>query len=179
MSADADDPYEELARELRQGVGAEWRDEAEITERETHLGSLRKRRLEDVAREAMHRGDIVTAMVAGRSAKGSVMFVGTDYLVLQTTSQTLDIVLHRAVLRIEARPGGGHTTRGGSATFKARLAEYEQTGEPVTLHLMGGASQQTERILVAAVDHCITEDAEGARSHTPIALIEMISRSRA
>lgn len=179
MSADADDPYEELARELRQGVGAEWRDEAEVTERETHLGSLRKRLMADVAREAMHRGDVVTVMVGGRSVKGSVMFVGTDYLVLQTASQTLDIVLDRAVMRIEAQPGGGHTTRGGSATFKARLAEYEQTGEPVTLHLTGGASQQAGRILVAAVDHCITEDAEGARSHTPVALIEMIARQRA
>lgn len=177
MSAGADDAYEELARELRQGVGAEWRDEAEITERETHLGSLRKRRLADVAREAMHRGDIVTVLVGGWSVKGAVMFVGGDYLVLQTSSQMLDIVLDRAVMRIEPQHGGGHTTRGGSATFKARLAEYEQTGEPVTLHLRG-ASQLTGRIVVAAVDHCITEDTDGARSHIPIALIEMISRPR-
>lgn len=179
MSADADDPFEELARELRQGVGAEWSEEAEITERETHLGSLRKRRLADVAREAMHRGDVVSALVGRRSVKGSVMFVGADYLVIQTASQTLDIVLDRAVLRIETRPGGGHTTRGGSATFKARLAEYEQTGEPVTLHLIGDVPQQTGRILVAAIDHCVTEDAEGVRSNIPIALIEMISRQRA
>lgn len=176
MSADADDPYEELARELRQGVGAEWRDEAEITERETYLGRLRRRKLADVTREAMHRGDVVTVMVGGRSVRGPAMFVGTDYVVIQTASQTLDIVLDLAVLRVEPQPGGGHTTRGGSATFKARLAEYEQTGEPVTLHLTGGAAQQAGRILVAAVDHCIAEDTEGVRSHIPIALIEMISR---
>ena len=145
MNGETDDPFDELARELRRGVGAEWRDEAEITELETRLGELRRRRLSDVAREAMHRGDEISITVGGRTLTGSPMFVGKDYLVVQTPSMTADVVLDRALVSVRRKPDGGHTTRGGSATFRARLAEYEHTGEPVTFHLTGGTGDLTGR----------------------------------
>ena len=178
MNPDTGDPFEELARELRRGVGAEWKDEAEITELETRLGELRKRRLSDIAREAMHRGDLVSVTVGTRTLTGSPMFVGKDYLVLQTPAITVDVVLDRALMSIRQKPEGGHTTRGGSATFRARLAEYEHTGEPVTFHLMGGADDLTGRIIVAAADHCTMTTAEDQRVHVPVPLIDMISRPR-
>ncbi|NIR42069.1 MAG: hypothetical protein GWN79_28635, partial [Actinobacteria bacterium] len=51
---------------------------------------------------------------------------------------------------------GGRTVRGGSRTLRARLAEYEQTGEPVTLHTSEG--EVRGRIAVAATDHVVVDD---------------------
>lgn len=179
MDCEPGDPFDELARELRRGVGAEWRDEAEITELETRLGELRRRNLSDLAREAMHRGDVITVTVGARALTGSVMFVGRDYLVVKTPSVTADVRLDRALLTISRQPVGGHTTRGGSATFRARLAEYEHTGEPVGFHLIGGAGNLSGRIVVAAGDHCTVRTSDDQDVHLPVALIEMITRPTA
>ena len=114
------DPLEELARELRQTVGAELRAEAEITEHETQIGRLRRLGMSDVARAAMHRGDVVSLITATHTITGTPVYVGKDYLVCETQTEIVDAPFERVVIRVERRPEGGHTTRGGSITFKAR-----------------------------------------------------------
>ena len=177
MGDDDLDPYAELERELRRGVGAEWRDEAEIVERETELGRLRRRSLADVVTEAMHRGDRVVLGTRAGDVIGDPVFVGTDYVAVRSEFRWLDVPLERATIRIERRAGGGHTTRGGSRTFKARLAEYEHTGEPITLHL-GGTADVTGRVAVAAGDHCVVTDTDEREIVVPLASIDLVSRPR-
>ena len=170
------DPLEELARELRQTVGAELRAEAEITEQETHVGRLRKLGMADVARAAMHRGDLVSLITATRTITGVPVYVGKDYLVCQTPTEIVDAPFERVVIRVERRPAGGHTTRGGSITFKARLSELEQTGETVVLTTADAGVDVRGRIAIVAADHCIIEDPDGPRLHVPISQIALVIR---
>jgi hypothetical protein len=172
------DPLEELARELRQTVGAELRAEAEITEQETHIGRLRKLGMSDVGRAAMHRGDVVSLITATHTITGSPVYVGKDYLVCQTQTEIVDAPFERVVIRVERRPEGGHTTRGGSITFRARLSEFEQSGETVTLTTADAALEIRGRIAIVARDHCIVEDPEGPRLHIPISQIALVIRPR-
>lgn len=172
------DPLEELARELRQTVGAELRAEAEITEHETHIGRLRRLGMVDVARAAMHRGDLVSLVTATRTITGVPVYVGKDYLVCQTQTEIVDAPFERVVIKVERRTAGGHTTRGGSITFKARLSELEHTGEIVTLSTADAALEVRGRIAIVAADHCIVEDPEGPRLHIPISQITLVIRPR-
>lgn len=172
------DPLEELARELRQTVGAEFRAESEVTEHETHIGRLRRLGLVDVARAAMHRGDLVSLITGSRTITGVPVFTGKDYLVCQTATEIVDAAFERVVIRVEARTSGGHTTRGGAITFKARLAELEQTGESVRLVCADADLEIAGILAVVAADHCIVQASDGPRFHIPISQIALISRPR-
>lgn len=172
------DPLEELARELRQTVGAELRGEAEITEHETHIGRLRRLGMSDVGRAAMHRGDVVSLITATHTITGTLAYVGRDYLVCQTPTEIVDAPFERVVIRVERRPQGGHDARGGSITFKARLSEFEHSGEMVTLTTADAALEVRGRIAVVATDHCIVEDPDGPRLHIPISQIALVIRQR-
>lgn len=178
MSEWTNDPLEELARELRQGVGAELRAEAEITERETHAGYLRGLKLSDIGRAAMHRGDLVSLITATKTVTGLPVFVGKDYLVIETKTEIVDAPFERILIRVERQPQGGHTTRGGSITFKARLSELEHSGEMVTICSADTAFEMVGRVAIVSTDHCIIEDPTGPRFHVPITQISMILRPR-
>jgi hypothetical protein len=172
------DPLEDLARELRQTVGAEFRAEAEVTEHETHIGRLRRLGLADVARAAMHRGDVISLITGSRTITGVAVFTGKDYLVCQTPTEIVDAPFDRVVIRVDPSASGGHTTRGGAITFKARLAELEQTGEPVTLVSADAGMEVFGTLAVVATDHCIVQDSDGPRFHLPINQITLIVRPR-
>lgn len=173
-----EDPLEGLARELRQSVGAELRAEAEIAEIETEIGRLRRRTLAEVAREAANRGDRVSVVTAGRTVTGSVVHVGKDYLSLDTPTEHLDARLDRVALVITPHRAGGLTPRGGSVTFKARLSEFEQTGE--TVEVVSHDLTYTLRgvIEVVATDHVIIRDADGSHSSLPTDLVDLVLRPR-
>lgn len=178
MSGGSRDPLEELARELRQGVGTEFRAEAEITEQETHLGFLRRLGLVDVGRAAMHRGDVVSLLTPLKTITGSPAYVGKDYLTVETRSEIVDAPFDRVLIRVERRPSGGHTATGGAITFKARLSELEHSGEQVTMYAAEANHEITGRVSLLATDHCIVEDPEGPRVHIPLNLITMVIRPR-
>ena len=177
MSEWREDPIEELARELRQGAGAELRAEAEITEMETHLGRLRRRSLADVAGEAMNRGDTITVISADRTITGSLEFVGSDYVIVQTASEMVDARLTLCAFSLTRRRSGGHLTRSGSKTMKARLAEYEQTGEPLQLLAPSLGVNATGRISVGATDHIVLT-ADGVELFVPTDQIALVIRTR-
>lgn len=178
MSDWPQDPLEELARELRQAVGAEFRAEAEITEQETHVGRLRRLGLADVAKAAMHRGDKISLITGYKTITGIPVFTGKDYLVCETSSEIVDAPFDRVIIRVEPHASGGHTTRGGAITFKARLAELEQTGEAVTLISADAGFEVLGTLAVVAKDHCIVQTTDGPRFHLPISQIAMIVRPR-
>lgn len=175
--SDFPDPYEELARELRLGPGRDMQREAELTELETHIARLRRRTLAELAIEAMHRGDTITVTLAGRSITGTPAFVGTDYMVLETPTEVVDVRLDRVILTVVRRPRGGHRVQGGSRTMKARLAEYEQTGEPVRVVCDTAGEEISGRIRIAASDHLLVDTSDGQRV-VPIAAVGLVVRNR-
>lgn len=178
MSGEPDDPLDDLARELRLGAGEELRAEAELDEIETETGRRRRRTVGDLARQAMHRADTVTVEVAGRSLTGVVDAVGLDYLVLLTPVAAVDVRLDAAVLRITPSRTGGHDARPGSATFAARLAEYEETSETVTLLLTAPPGELTGSVAVAAGDHVRIAGGDGRESVVPRPLVAAVTRPR-
>ena len=165
----------DIAAELRSSTGAEVLDELEITETETELGRLRKRNIQQVWQAAMHRGDLITAVTGLGSLTGSVDYVGADYATVVGGDSVWDLRTDRAVIsRVRRSSAGGHTASGGSKTFKARLAEYEATGEFVTLVIP--SMEAHGRISVVAVDHvCVVDQSE--TTTIPIGLIEVIRRN--
>jgi hypothetical protein len=172
------DPLESLARELRERVGAEFRAETEIVEQETEIGRLRRRTLHDVAVETANRGDVVSVLAPGRTVTGSVTHVGKDYVSIDTTTEHLDARLERVGLVVTRRSAGGFTPRAGSITFKARLSEFEQTGEIVEVVASHIEATVRGRILVVAEDHVIVVDGDEARNVLPLATIDLTIRTR-
>ena len=172
------DPLESLARELRETVGSEFRAEAETIEIETEIGRLRRRNMRDVAREAANRGDRVSVVTTTRTVTGSMVYVGKDYLSIDTPTEHLDALLDRVSLVISPSPAGGVDPRGGSITFKARLSEYEQTGEKVELTSTRLGFSVSGRIEVVAQDHVTVLDADGRRNIFPLDTVDLVIRSR-
>ncbi len=164
----------DIAAQLRSSTGAEILDELEITEAETEIGRLRKRTIQQVWEAAMHRGDLITAATGFGSVAGSVDYVGTDYATVVGRDTVWDLRTDRvAISRVRRSSAGGHTASGGSRTFKARLAEYEATGELITL--MIPSMEVQGRLAVVAVDHVsVIEQSETVV--IPIGLIEFVRR---
>lgn len=153
---DPDDRLDDLADELRASVEDELVVEAETVEELVELGRRRARSLPELLTEAMHRGDGVRARTVGLVISGSIAYVGVDYVVVEAIDATADVRLQGSVFAFEPAAAGGHTTAGGSRTFRARLAEYEQSGERVVLHTVGGELGGV--IEVAARDHVVVRD---------------------
>lgn len=172
-----DDELDELARMLREGAGRELRAEAAEDEELTEVQRRRHRDLAGVARAAMHHGDRVTAMVAGLHLGHPVVAVGTDYLVMDTGDGLIDVRLEAAVLSVESRAVGGSSAAPEAVTFRARLAEHEQTGAPVEVVTTDGR-RIGGRIEVAAIDHLVVTDGTGLTSYVPTARVAVVFSRR-
>lgn len=173
-----EDPLEGLARELRRTVGAEMRAEAEAVEHETEIGRRRRRSMSDVAREAAERGDRVSLLTSVRTVTGTIIGVGRDYLTVSTEAELVDARLTRAVTVIHSRRAGGSPAGVPSITFQARLSEYEQTRETVTV-VAPGLGQGIEGVIdVVAGDHLIMVDRDGATTMVPTEAIDLVLRPR-
>jgi hypothetical protein len=172
------DPLDELGGELRRKLGAEVRAEAEITEWETEQGRRRHRRMEDIARESMHRGDQVAAEAAGFRVAGQVIAAGRDYLTIDDGRQEADVRLAAVTLRRRRMPRGGRSGMPGSLTLRARMTEYELTGELVTVVATALPEAVEGRIEVVAADHVAFTDREGGEWYLPIDSVVAVLRAR-
>jgi hypothetical protein len=128
----------------------EWRTEEEEWSRAAAAQWRHGRRLVDIARELMHRGDTVS-VTTGRSAfTGQVTHVGTDVLRLLTAGRPVDVHLAAltvggdgsrhvrlpapVVLRVVARArSGGRRAGAGGDSFRACLLEHEAEATEVVV----------------------------------------------
>lgn len=165
--------FDDLARALRQGPGREIREEAAADEELTELQRRRRLTMAEAARDAMHRGDRVTASAAGLSLTHPLIAVGHDYLTMDDGDRVIDIRLADAVVTVTARSSGGMSSRPAAATFRARLAELEQEGASVEVMTRDGAGA-TGRIDLVASDHLVVEDQGGPRFYLPLAAVAVV-----
>lgn len=170
-----DEPTLDISAHLRSAVGSDIVEEWEMTEHETEQGRRRRRTLKDVWEHAMHRGDHVTAFTPSGQVTGTVDFVGNDYATVIGDGTCWDLRADRSVLTTHRASSGGHTVSGGSRTFKARLAEYESTGEYVTLVLGSHGLDLSGQIVVVATDHVLLSD-DGRTVVAPIGAIDVVRR---
>lgn len=178
MSQDPGDTFDELAGELRQGAGREWRDEAAEIEAETHVWRLRRRTLGEIGQEALHRGDRLTVICGERSAAGEVVGAGTDYVTLASDALWVDVRLDAVVIRREPSVSGGVEQITGSTTWIARLKEFEQTGEDLELWVPAARQGLHGRIETVAADHLVVTDRLGGSAYVPVGLAAMVIRQR-
>lgn len=167
------DGLEDLARALRQGPGQEWREEAATDETLTERQRQRHLGLVDVARDAMHRGDRVTAMAGGLSLTHPLIAVGSDYLTMDDGERIIDIPVAAAVLQVDRRPAGGQSGKPGAGTFRARLAELEQDGVRVEV-VTGTGLREEGTLMLVGTDHVVVGEPGGPRAYVPLAAVAVV-----
>jgi hypothetical protein len=167
--------FDSLAEELRRRVAADFRSEAEEVERLVQLQRRRKATLRDIATAAMHQGQEVRLRGSGEEWVGELMAVGSDYLSLKTATQILEAKLDSIVIGLVPARQGGRTGKPASETFKARLAEFESTGEEVTVRSRQPVIEVTGVIEVVAADH-IEMNCPAERCYLPIDGVFMVIR---
>jgi hypothetical protein len=145
--------FDDLAAELRRRVAAEFRSEAEEIEHLVQLQRRRKALLRDVATTAMHQGQGVTVRCFEREWSGELLAVGSDYLSLLTASHFVEARLDSIALGLTPARQGGRTGRPASETFRARLTEFELTGEKLSLQCNSPILEATGVIEVVGIDH--------------------------
>ena len=104
--------------------------------------------------------------------------VGKDYLSVDTPTEHIDARLDRVALVVAPNPAGGLDPRGGSITFKARLSEFEQTGEPVEIVAARLEASVAGRIQVVAEDHVVMIDRDQTSTVIPVGAIDLVIRMR-
>ena len=169
------DDFDDLAAELRRRIGAEFRDEAEEVERLVELQRERKSTLRDVAMAAMHRGQRVALRIFEEEWTGELIGVGSDYLSLRTPTVFLDARLDSVAITTPRAREGGRTAKAASETFRARLAEFESTGERVTVRSRLPVIEVAGVIGVVAADHVVV-NCPDERCYLPFNGIFMVIR---
>lgn len=180
MSDWRDDPeLAEVARELRERTGPEFREEAEEGERLAALAAARGRTLSDVAAELRSRGDLVSVRTGGRTLTGVVIHAGADFLTLETAATTVEVHLRRPVVLTvaERAPSGGREPAGGAATFRGRLLELEMDRAEVDV-VVDAVDVLSGRLRVVGRDHIILVDPDGDETFVATAWIDHVARLR-
>lgn len=173
------DGLESVGRELRAGIGAEVRADAEELERLAALAARRRRTFADVARDHMLRGDTVAVQVPAGRFVGLVVHVADDLVRLRTRSGEVDLRPRGpASLRVveRARHGGIDASRGPSS-FTARLRELELAGARVELGVALGPDVLAGRLAAVAVDHVVLETG-GGDVHVTLAGLAWVREQR-
>lgn len=169
---DAED--DELARALRARRRDMVRADAEEDEALAALAHLRARTLDDLAREAVNRGDELSVRAGTRVWQGTAIDAGASWLCVHNGAQTIDIRLEAITLLTVVRTvrDGGGPLGTGARSWRARMAERELTGEVVEVGLVDGQSLGG-RLVAAAGDHLLI-DARTGRSVAPTAAIAWV-----
>jgi hypothetical protein len=173
----------------------EWRAEEEEYARAAAAQWGHGRRLVDVARELMHRGDTVAVTAGDLTFSGQIVYVGVDLLQLQTADGgALDVqlallttaregtresrVAAPVVLRVVERARSGGRRPGPAAdTFRARLLEHEADGVEVVLGSVL-LREELRGTLTVGRDQVRVCDPGGAETYLPLAWVGWVMRRR-
>jgi len=159
-----DESLDDLGRELRERVGNEMRQEAELLEQDAATVELRRRRIADVAIELVSRGDIVTVMAGDRSLRGRLTYARGEIASVEAAVGRVDVhLLAGVVLRVDERSTtGGVTPRQGSDSLRARLLELELGGTSIEVWVPVHGIDVSGSIVAVGKDHVIVRDQDGA-----------------
>lgn len=127
-----EDPFEEVAADLRRRVGDEFRAERETAEAEADQLARRRSTIVDAARAAAHRGDRVEVRVGGRNLVGEVVGVGPDHLWLDSRAGSVHVAMTSVrVLRTAGTSGPGRPAD-DPGSLRALLRSCEMDARRVT-----------------------------------------------
>jgi len=154
------------------------RSEAEESESDAAKLAARTRDLGDVAFDAMTRGDLLAVTSSDRSYVGTVRYARGDLVSLETDGGWIDANLSgplHLVIRRRAYSDGFDRVA-GAPTFKARLTEYELTGELVEVVAPHAGVSVKGRIAAVARDHLMLTTADGQDVFVPLLQIAFVVR---
>lgn len=171
---------DDLAAELRQSVSREIRWEAEDTEADALKLTLRRRSLGDAVTELLHRGDVVSFVTPPLTVTGQLSHCRGDLAIMDLREATISANLGGplAIRREEAARSGGSSSSGGSGSFKARLSEFELTGEAVGLVTPATAEVVLGRIGIVGTDHVVINGPDNIDWYIPIPTIALVVQAR-
>ncbi|MGI9609885.1 MAG: hypothetical protein ACR2NL_06285 [Acidimicrobiia bacterium] len=157
---DDSEALDDLGRELRERVGKEMRQEAELLEQDAATVELRRRRLADIAIELVSRGDIVTIIAGDRSLRGRLTYARGEIASVEAPVGRVDVHLPAGVVvRVDERStDGGRTPRKGSDTMRARLLELELAGTDIEVWVPSHGIDVSGTIVAVGKDHVVVRD---------------------
>ena len=168
-----DPEFDELASELRQQVGREFRLEAEAVEEDATKFALRRRTMADIAFELMNRGDEIGVTGAGTSLIGTITHAAGDLVILQTPHSLVNVNLAGPVsLRVSHRAEkGGRGRTHGSPSYRSRMVELEMSGEIVETLSTAFSEALVGAISIVGRDHLVITDRDRTEWFVPLAAI--------
>ena len=174
-----DSEFDELASELRQKVGGEFRMEAEAVEEDAAKLVLRKRDLADVVLEFLNRGDVVGISALDVSYTGVVSHAAGDLTIIDTPHSLINVNLGGPIsLHVERRAqSGGRSRANGSQSYRSRMLELEITGENVEI-ISSGSRSIEGTISVVGADHIVLIDRNDTEWFIPLSTIALTLQRR-
>ena len=154
---------------------AEFRREAAELERDAETARLRGRTLADALVDLAARGDRVRIECGSNAVVGPVVHAAGDVAIVDASEReaTLHLGGPISVGLVEAAARGGSVGRGASESFRARLLEFEMSGEPVVV--VTDAASHPGTIGTVAVDHVVVDRGTG-EWYLPLARIGFVTR---
>lgn len=156
----------------------ELRSDAEESESDAAALAARQRDLTDVVFDAMAAGDLLAITSLDRTYTGVVTYARRDLVSIRTAGAGVDAnlagPLHLVVK--ERAHAAGLDLGSGAPSFRARLSEYELSGETVEIVAPAAGAALTGRITAVARDHVVitSEDVEAA--FVPLTKIAFVVR---
>lgn len=169
------DPLDEVARQLRDAIGDEFRAEAEAGEADAAIAAARARTIGDVAVDLAARGSQVRVEMAGRIVLGTAVGGASDVLLLRVRDTLVAVSLRtvHAVAEIAAPP------RADDDIPVTSLMNwlYRSEGRPgIEIGLVGTSHTEPGLIEAVAVDHLVWRTSAGTQAVAIAAVAVVVSR---
>lgn len=156
-------PLESFDPRLHRRMEARARREFEAAESEAALLAARRRRLADVAWEAIQSGSLIRIRVGGRELGGTPIYARNDLLTLVTGNGQVEVYLPNVdALWVIPGSSAGSSVPKGVETFKARVAMLQLNRQPMEIVCRGGETRFAGEIEYAARDHLSLRTSRGS-----------------
>lgn len=155
-------PAEPFDPRLHRRMEARARREFEMAEAEAVLLAARRRRLADVAWEAIQSGDEIRVQVGSRELMGEPSYARNDLLILDTANGQVDVYLPNIdALSVVPGVAAGRSVPKGVETFRARLSMLQLKRRRVEIVCRGGETRFDGAIEYVARDHLALQTSQG------------------
>lgn len=154
---------------------APFRREASELEHDAEVARLRGRSFADALGDLGARGDRVRVECGSSAVVGRVVHAAGDVAIVDASDReaTVHLAGPVAVGLVEAAATGGAGSRGGVGSFRARLLEFEVSGEPVVV--VTDSMSQPGTIGTVATDHLVVDRGTG-EWYVPLARVGYVTR---
>ena len=148
------DPLEPFDPLLRRRMEARARREFEVAESEAALLAARRRRLADVAWEAIQSGSRIRIRVGSRELAGTPLYARNDLMTLETGNGQVDVYLPNIdALSVVPESTLGRSVPKGVETFRARVSMLQLSRKRMEIVCRGGETRFSGEIEYVARDH--------------------------